>query len=435
MGPNGRSDRDIVPLVPDPSDMVEVPDGRASERLYDRIVLARRARRARLLRRVAGLLLLVAALGLIATLVAASLSPTLAPPVLRSVSPLTPDSAAATRTRSAPTSHSVVATRPVGATTAPSSVLAHASAAAAATTAPTPAPIVSPAASATLPVAGVTATATQPLASPSAFLPSMTVTSTPSVATQSATLGAGTQLPLSGRRIGLDPAYGPRGDLGVVLTDPASGKLILSEAEFDLDVALRTRDLLLARGATVMLTRETPDTFTAPWPVDANGDGIVGGSADDLQERIDILNTFKADVFLSIQANGGSASPPAGQDVQVIYCGTADCAFSVQSKQLGQLVLDQLRAKLAEAGYAGQGGRLLTDLSADNSSPPQHLFLLGPASPPKHVRATSMPGVISASLYVTSPQQAAELNKSSVRQAIAQAYADALQAYLTAKAP
>ncbi len=247
------------------------------------------------------------------------------------------------------------------------------------------------------------------------------------------TISVGSQLPLYGRRIGLDPGHGPRGDLGAVLVDPSTGKLLLSEAEFNLDVALRCRDLLRARGATVTLTRETADTFTAPWPADANGDGIEGALGDDLQERIDILNHFHAEAFLSIHANGGIASASSGahSDIQVVYCGTSDCTFPAQSKQLGQMVFDQLRSKLLAAGYAAQGSQLVTDLDADSANPPQHLFLLGPVDPPRHVRGTLMPGVVSESLYVTSPRQAAELKKSNVRQAIALAYADALQAYLT----
>jgi N-acetylmuramoyl-L-alanine amidase len=148
-----------------------------------------------------------------------------------------------------------------------------------------------------------------------------------------------------------------------------------------------------------------------------------------LQERVDIINNFHADAFISIHANGGSAAA-SHDDVQVIYCGTSDCAFPAQSKVLGQLVLQQLLSKLAGAGYQAQNGQLKTDLDADSSNPPLHDFLLGPVNPPRHVRATAMPGVIGEPLYVTSPSQAAELNKSSIRQAIALAYADALQEYL-----
>ncbi len=216
--------------------------------------------------------------------------------------------------------------------------------------------------------------------------------------------------------------------MGAVLTDPSTGKLILAEAEFNLDVALRCRDILVARGASVVLTRETADTFTAPWPVDANGDGIVGASGDDLQERVDILNNFHAQAFISIHANAGTLDA-AHQDLQVIYCGTSDCVAPTQSKLLGQFVLQQLTSKLAGAGYPAQDGILETDLASNSSNPPLHDFLLGPVVPPRHVRATTMPGVLGKSLYVSSPQQAAELNKDSVRQAIALAYADALQEY------
>jgi len=40
-------------------------------------------------------------------------------------------------------------------------------------------------------------------------------------------------LPLLGRRIGLDPGHGPRDDMGAVLVDPETQKLILSEDELD----------------------------------------------------------------------------------------------------------------------------------------------------------------------------------------------------------
>lgn len=282
----------------------------------------------------------------------------------------------------------------------------------------------SPASSSALriPTAQSTATAIPNTLTPS--VPPYTFTPAPEV--KSAT----PQLPLSGRRIALDPGHGVRGDLGVVLLDPTTGKLILSAAEFNLDVALRCRDILVARGASVVLTRNSADTLNGTWPADANGDGVVGAAADDLQERIDIINNFHAEAFLSIQANGGVAAPPSSQDLQVIYCGTEDCRFAAQSRELGQLVLDRLQKGLASVGYTA-GGQLLTDTAGDTSASPQHLFLLGPANPPQHPRASGMPGVMSESLYVSSPQEAAQLNKSSVRQAIALAYADALQAYLT----
>ena len=235
------------------------------------------------------------------------------------------------------------------------------------------------------------------------------------------------QLPLAGRRIGLDPGHGPRDDLGAVYIDPNTGKIALSEAEVNLDVALRCRDLLVARGADVVLTRETADTFITPWPVDSNGDGIVGASGDELQSRIDIVNSFHAEIFLSIHANS-SSEPGNGDDLQVLYCGAADCAFPADSKRLGRAVLAHLTARLSDVGYLVRGGSTIDDLTIDNTG--LHMFLLGPASPPRHPRATTMPGVIGETLYVTLPSGAELLLRDDVRQAIALGYADALQQFL-----
>ena len=251
----------------------------------------------------------------------------------------------------------------------------------------------------------------------------------PGDATPGAT--ANPQLPLLGRRIGLDPGHGPRDDLGAVLVDPDTGKLALYEEELTLDLAMRARDILMARGASVVLTRESADTFTAPWPADANGDGIEASVTDDLQVRIDILNDFNAEVFLSIHANGGVLDKSKREDVQVIYCGTSDCPFPAENKKVGHFVLDKLMAALASTGNTEFGGELIDDLAADSSDPPLHMFVLGPANLPRHVREVVMPGVICESLYVTSPEHAAQLKKDNVRQAIALAYADALQEYLT----
>ena len=237
------------------------------------------------------------------------------------------------------------------------------------------------------------------------------------------------QQPLTGRRIAIDPGHGPREDLGAVSVDPSTGKLIVSEADFTLDVAQRCRDILVARGASVVLTRENADTFTSSWPNDANGDGIEGASGDDLQTRVDIFNDFHADVFLSIHANSIAESKSA-EDLQIIYCGASDCAFPAQNRHLGNLVLSSLTNSLAAAGVNVQGGAVLDDLAVDSSNPPLHMFILGPPSPPRHMRSPNMPGVLGETFYVSKPSEVKELLREDVRQAVALGYANALQQYL-----
>lgn len=193
-------------------------------------------------------------------------------------------------------------------------------------------------------------------------------------------------------------------------------------------MAKRCRDILVERGADVVLTREDADTFTSPWPNDANGDGIVGASGDDLQTRVDILNDFHAEVFLSIHANSLAESKSA-EDLQIIYCGS-DCAHPAESKRLGDLVLSQLTSQLAAAGVQVNKGAVLADLDVDASDPPLHMFVLGPPAPPRHVRSTNMAGVLGETLYVSQPVEAKELLRDDVRQAIALGYANALQEFL-----
>ncbi len=322
---------------------------------------------------------------------------------------------------------SSVRSTPAGSLTTPTAPVAGGAAAAPTPSqAPASPPVAAVAPSATLVPPSATPLPPSPTPVPATAtpVPSPTATVPPPTATPDAAL------PLKGRRIGLDPGHGPRGDLGAVLVDPATGKLVLAEDELNLDVGLRTAALLRARGAAVVMTRETKDSFTAPWPPDTNGDGIKNGEADDLQERIDILNNFGAEVFLSMHANS-SADPAKRQGVQALYCASSDCLFPAQSKHLGALVLSQLRDKLAAIGYPVARSELRDDTWSDvPGEAPGHLFMLGPANPPNHPRATQMPGVIAELLYVTSPEEAAELKLDSVRQAIALAYADALQQYL-----
>jgi N-acetylmuramoyl-L-alanine amidase len=217
-----------------------------------------------------------------------------------------------------------------------------------------------------------------------------------------------------------------------VLVDHVTGKLVLSEAEFNLDVSLRLRDILVARGATVAMTREKPDTFTAPWPPDTNGDGLEQTEADDLQERIDILNASNADVFLSIHANS-AGDPNKRGGMQALYCATSDCPYPEQTKRLGKLVLDHLQTNLEAVGVSITKRELRSDFWSDSpGEPPGHLFLTGPAKEPRHPRAAKMPGIIIEALYVTSPAEAGALKQDNVRNTIALAYADALQEFLTA---
>src|SRR5258705_6126970 len=90
-----------------------------------------------------------------------------------------------------------------------------------------------------------------------------------------------------GRRIALDPGHGGffRGSLGV------GG---LSEAEVNLAVALKLRDLLAARGAEVFLTRDQDRDYLTP------ADSSLRA---DLPERVRRAAGFAPDLLVSIHHN------------------------------------------------------------------------------------------------------------------------------------
>jgi N-acetylmuramoyl-L-alanine amidase len=101
---------------------------------------------------------------------------------------------------------------------------------------------------------------------------------------------------LAGRRIAIDPGHGGffKGSLGTNGT---------TEAEVNLGVALRLRELLVARGALVSMTRETDRDFLTP------ADSSLRA---DLNERSRIANAFAPDLFVSVHHN---ADPGGRRDV------------------------------------------------------------------------------------------------------------------------
>ena len=107
----------------------------------------------------------------------------------------------------------------------------------------------------------------------------------------------------AGRRIALDPGHGGffRGALGV------GG---LSEAEVNLAVALKLRDLLVARGAQVLLTREQDRDYLTP------ADSSLRA---DLAERVRRATAFAPDLFVSIHHNADAGGAHDVNETQTYY--------------------------------------------------------------------------------------------------------------------
>ncbi|HEY6866088.1 MAG TPA: N-acetylmuramoyl-L-alanine amidase, partial [Candidatus Eisenbacteria bacterium] len=116
-------------------------------------------------------------------------------------------------------------------------------------------------------------------------------------------LGALDPAAFRGRRIALDPGHGGffRGSLGV------HG---LAEAEVNLGVALKLRDLLAARGAIVLLTRDRDRDYLTP------ADSSLRA---DLAERVRLANAFGPDLFVSIHHNADAGGAHDVNETQTYY--------------------------------------------------------------------------------------------------------------------
>lgn len=273
------------------------------------------------------------------------------------------------------------------------------------------------------------AACSQTAATPTVVVPTTTVAATPTntVTATSApptlaatpTPEAPSPTPVPAKVIVIDPGHGGI-DWGTFHTN-ANGKIDLKEKDVTLQLGLQTADLLRAAGYKVVLTR-TQDQLADNPPTDVNGDGKVD-PFDDLQARVNVANENKADLFLSIHIN--SASPDNKlRGVETWYC--KDRPFGEASKRFADLLQQHTLAALKSLNYDTVDRGAHDDLALDNSG--DHIFVLGPTTK-NHSSVTMMPGALNEALFISNDTEAALLQKPQVIDALANAYAAAVQDY------
>lgn len=95
--------------------------------------------------------------------------------------------------------------------------------------------------------------------------------------------------PLDNKTIAIDPGHG-----GI---DGGTNRLAILEKDINLMIGLKLRDLLVKKGANIIMTRETDDSLD---------DGIIGNGSrhrEDLDARVKIVNESNADLLISIHVN------------------------------------------------------------------------------------------------------------------------------------
>lgn len=225
--------------------------------------------------------------------------------------------------------------------------------------------------------------------------------------------------------VAIDPGHGGR-DLGARHFD-ASGHMDFNEAEVNLDLALRLRDVLVRRGYRVVLTRDG-DYQCHEDGEDVNGDGHHEYVVDENQARIDMINASGAELLLSIHQNAfeGQGAENVGGTV-TYYC--AHRPFSDRNLRFAELVQNALLEAFRSLGYdiRDRGVRPDTELQTTDH-PGRHLILLGPKTE-RAVRPCQVPGVLSEALFITHHREAEAARDPVALDALAEALADAISAY------
>jgi N-acetylmuramoyl-L-alanine amidase len=235
----------------------------------------------------------------------------------------------------------------------------------------------------------------------------------------------------------LDPGHGGD-DRGFtqVLTNDVPG---MEEATLVLEHAWDLEARLLHRGYEVIMTRET-DAAVNVEGKDVNGDGRTAAhdaprsernkNLDELQARINICNTAKADLLVSMHVNGYSNDNVRGYETWY----TRERPFGDRNAVFATLAYAHLKEQLGYLGYdlpAEDERGVMPDTTADvqkEHSLFRHFIMTGPEVPGV-VTPSAMPGAIVEALFVSNDGDAALLSTPEGRNAIVTAYENAIVEY------
>lgn len=180
------------------------------------------------------------------------------------------------------------------------------------------------------------------------------------------------------RLIVIDPGHGGT-DFGAMHNG-------LIEKDLTLDIALRLRTLLVARGWIVKMTRTTDRDVYGPYASDV----------DELQARVDVANDAGARLFVSIHGNASTSPIPNG---------TTSYWYKPQDKPLAEAIQH----------------RLVSMLGTKDDGVVRERFYV--------IRRTTMPATLIETAFLSNPGDAAKLRSPAFRQEIALGIADGIQDY------
>ena len=191
---------------------------------------------------------------------------------------------------------------------------------------------------------------------------------------------------LSGRIICIDPGHGGSAPGTVGLDGPGYP----DEKDHNLDMALYMKELLLDKGATVIMTRETD--------IDVS-----------LADRCTIANGAGANIFLSIHCNFIASTTTTG--TETFYWGVDAGTYSVNGQRLAGYVQDEL------VGHLGSNDR---GIKMDFPYLGYHLYVLA---------NTAMPAVLTEVGFMSNQTEFDLLNTTWYRDLAAESMLDGILRY------
>jgi N-acetylmuramoyl-L-alanine amidase len=189
---------------------------------------------------------------------------------------------------------------------------------------------------------------------------------------------------LAGVKIAIDPGHG-----GMHTGGKGNGGLM--EKDINLGVALNLQKILVSWGARVVMTRMQDGHFAAQ--VD-----------DDLDARVQIVNTAKPDLFLSIHTNYVANAGPRGFEVWVPRC-------NGQRNQQSRDLADLLRKELSDVWGNNQ----------DRGTKDDHNLRV--------LKGTSCPAALEELEFVSNPAVERQLGQAAKQQELAMSIAEAAHAW------
>lgn len=184
-------------------------------------------------------------------------------------------------------------------------------------------------------------------------------------------------VPTNPKLIVIDPGHGG--------SDRGAMRNGTSEADLTLDMAKRLRDILVARGWQVRMTRSTDVDVFAP----------NDSARDELQARVNVANNAGARMFVSIHVNSFINSGPSG-------------TTTYYSKPVDVPLAQTMERNLSSLG------------TKDDGTVKSHLYV---------TTHSSMPAILIETAFLSNPSDYEKLVSNDWRQRVAQGIADGIDQY------